>query len=380
MNSIDKHILIKKYLQQHSLVESSIRSFNDFISRRMQQIVYELNDTIPQEEVKIKFGKIRIEKPNITESDGSISLITPTEARLRRITYSAPIYVEITVTFGDNSDSAEVEIGRIPAIVKSDICNTHGMSKEELVECLTDPLDPGGYFIVNGNERVIVMAEDLAPNQPFIEEGRRGLTLRMFSQRGPYRIPTTISETNEGILEVTFSRLKNIPAIAMVKALGILTEAEIAKYIGRQDDAVIVNLYEYAKIQQPKDAFMLIAELSSIQGTEKEILDRVKQRIDSYFMPHIGLTKESRIDKAINLCKMLKQFLNAKQDSSLRTDKDHYANKRIKLSGDLLADLFRVNMNILVKDIQYTLQKVAKRKKFYSVKTIAKSTLFTHKV
>ena len=202
----------------------------------------------------------------------------------------------------------------------------------------------------------------------------------MFSQRGPYRIPTTISETNEGILEVTFSRLKNIPAIAIVKALGILTEAEIAKYIGRQDDAVIVNLYEYAKIQQPKDAFMLIAELSSIQGTEKEILDRVKQRIDSYFMPHIGLTKESRIDKAINLCKMLKQFLNAKQDSSLRTDKDHYANKRIKLSGDLLADLFRVNMNILVKDIQYTLQKVAKRKKFYSVKTVAKSTLFTHRV
>lgn len=380
MSVADKHILIKKYLQQHSLVESSIRSFNDFVMRRMQQIVYELNDTIPQEEVKIKFGKIRIGKPNVTESDGSISLITPTEARLRRITYSAPIYVEITVNFGDNSDSAEVEIGRIPIIVKSDICNTHDMNKDELREALMDPLDPGGYFIVNGNERVIVMAEDLAPNQPFIEEGRRGLTLRMFSQRGPYRIPTTISETAEGILEATFSRLKNIPAIVMIKALGILTEADIAKYIGRQDDAVIVNLYEYAKIQQPKDAFMQIAELSGIQGTEKEILDRVKQRIDSYFLPHIGLTKESRMEKAINLCKMLKQFLQAKQDDGLRTDKDHYANKRIKLSGDLLADLFRVNMNILVKDIQYTLQKVAKRKKFYSVKTVAKSTLFTHRV
>ncbi|MEK6925388.1 MAG: DNA-directed RNA polymerase subunit B'' [Nanoarchaeota archaeon] len=380
MSVADKHILIKKYLQQHSLVESSIRSFNDFVARRMQQIVYELNDTIPQEEVKIKFGKIRIGKPNVTESDGSISLITPTEARLRRITYSAPIYVEITVNFGDNSDSAEVEIGRIPIIVKSDICNTHDMNKDELREALMDPLDPGGYFIVNGNERVIVMAEDLAPNQPFIEEGRRGLTLRMFSQRGPYRIPTTISETAEGILEATFSRLKNIPAIVMIKALGILTEADIAKYIGRQDDAVIVNLYEYAKIQQPKDAFMQIAELSGIQGTEKEILDRVKQRIDSYFLPHIGLTKESRMEKAINLCKMLKQFLQAKQDDGLRTDKDHYANKRIKLSGDLLADLFRVNMNILVKDIQYTLQKVAKRKKFYSVKTVAKSTLFTHRV
>src|SRR3989338_4336245 len=380
MEKRKRNILVEKYLEQHSLVESNLLSFNDFIKNKIQQIVNEINETINNEEVEIKLGKVRIEKPNIIESDGSSSLVTPTIARLRSLTYSTPIYVELTVKYAGQTDSSEVEIGRIPVMVRSAICNTYGMSRDKLRENYMDPLEVGGYFIVNGNERVMVMNEDLAPNQPFIEEGRLGLTLRLFSQRGSYRIPTTISETNEGILEVTFSRLKNIPAIAMVKALGILTEAEIAKYIGRQDDAVIVNLYEYAKIQQPKDAFMLIAELSSIQGTEKEILDRVKQRIDSYFMPHIGLTKESRIDKAINLCKMLKQFLNAKQDSSLRTDKDHYANKRIKLSGDLLADLFRVNMNILVKDIQYTLQKVAKRKKFYSVKTVAKSTLFTHRV
>ena len=378
--SSDKHILIKKYLQQHSLVESNIRSFNDFVERRMQQIVYELNETIPQEEVQIKFGKIRVGNPNITEADGSISELNPTEARLRKLTYSAPIYVEITVNFGDNSDSAEVEIGRIPIIVKSNACNTKGLTKEELRSNFMDPLDPGGYFIVNGNERVIVMAEDLAPNQPFIEDGRRGLTLRMFSQRGPYRIPTTVAETADGILDVTFSRLKNIPAIILIKALGMLTEAEIAKNIGKQDDTVIVNLYEYAKVQQSKDAFMMIAELAGIQGTEKEILDRVKQRVDSYLLPHIGLTKESRTEKAVTLCKLLKEFLQAKADPSLRTDKDHYANKRIKLSGDLIADLFRVNMNILVKDIQYTLQKVAKRKKFYSVKTVAKSTLFTHRI
>jgi DNA-directed RNA polymerase subunit B len=376
----DKHILIKKYLQQHSLVESNIRSYNDFIERKIQQIVNELNDTVPQEEVQIRFGKIRVGKPNIIEADGSISSIGPTEARLRKLTYSAPIYVEITVNFGDNSDSAEVEIGRIPVIVRSNSCNTHGLSKDELRAEFMDPLDPGGYFIVNGNERVIVMTEDLAPNIPFIEEGRRGLTLRMFSQRGPYRIPTTVSETSDGILEVTFSRLKNIPAIVLIKALGMLTEAEIAKHIGKQDDTVIVNLYEYAKVSHPKDALMIIAELSGIQGTEKEILDRVKQRVDSYFLPHIGLTKENRTEKAITLCKMLKEFLQAKQDPSLRSDKDHYANKRVKLSGDLLADLFRVNMNILVKDIQYTLQKVAKRKKFYSVKTVAKSTLFTHRI
>ena len=376
----EKHLLVNKYLEQHSLVESNILSFNDFVENRMQTIVDEINENIKSDEIDIKFGKIRIGNPNIIETDGSISKISPVDAKLRNITYSAPIFVELSVQFAEQSDSAEVEVGRIPVIVKSSVCNTNGKSKEELREDYMDPLDPGGYFIVNGNERIMIMAEDLAPNQPFIEEGRLGLTLKVFSQRGPYRIPTTISETKEGILELTFSRLRNIPAIPLIKALGMTKEADIAKQIEKEDDCIIVNLYEYANLQSKKDALLYLAEKSNVQGTEKEILDRIKQRIDSYLLPHIGLEGASREEKALTLCKLLKQYLSAKYDKKIRTDKDHYANKRIKLSGDLLSDLFRVNMNILVKDITYTLQKITKRKKFYAIKTIAKSTLFTHRV
>jgi len=375
-----KHILVKKYLEQHSLVESNILSFNDFIQNKMQQIINEINDSITSEEVEIKLGKVRIEKPNIIEADGSTTQITPSVARLRNLTYSAPVYVELSVKYGDQSDSAEVEIGRIPVLVRSVACNTYGFSREELIENYMDPLDPGGYFIINGNEKVIVMSEDLAANQPFIDEGRLGLTLRLFSQRSSYRIPTTISETNEGILDVTFSRLKNIPAIVILKALGMIKEADIAKNIDYETDCLIVNLYEYAKIQDAEEAMLYIAEKSGIQGTKKEILDRVKQRIDSFFLPHIGLDKQARQEKALTLCRLLRLYLKAKDNPGLRTDKDHYANKRVKLSGDLMSDLFRVNMNILIRDIEYSLQKVARRKKFYSLKTIAKSTLFTHRI
>jgi DNA-directed RNA polymerase subunit B len=80
------------------------------------------------------------------------------------------------------------------------------------------------------------------------------------------------------------------------------------------------------------------------------------------------------------MCKFLKQFFIARENPNNLTDKDHYANKRVRMSGDLLADLFRINMNILLKDILHSLQKIQKRKKFYSIKTIAKSTLFTHRV
>ena len=376
----DKHLLVKKYLEQHSLVESNIRSFNDFIQNRMQQIVEEVNETIDREEVEITLRKIRIGKPDVIEADGSTNPITPTEARLRSLTYSAPIFVELNVKYGEQSDSGEVEIGRIPVMVRSSICNTFGMNKEELIANYIDPLDPGGYFIVNGNERVMVMAEDLASNQPFLEEGRQGLMLRLFSQRGTYRIPTSVTETSEGIIEVTFSRFKNIPAIVLLKANGMIKEADIAKHIGKEDDSIIVNLYEFASIQSPDDALLHIAEKSNIQGTKKEILDRTKQRIDNFLLPHIGLGKAAREEKAITLCKLVKQFINAKYNDNLRTDKDHYANKRVKLTGDLLADLFRVNLSILIRDIQYSLQKVMKRKKFYSIKTVAKSTLFTQRV
>jgi DNA-directed RNA polymerase subunit B len=378
----EEHLLVRRYLEKHSLVESNITSFNNFVNFRMEEIIEELNETLPKDDIEIKLGKLKINKPEIIEADGSAHLISPAEARIRGLTYSAPMQIEITIKQAGQIESHEVEIGKIPIIVKSDVCSLSGKSKEELVQEYIDPLEPGGYFIINGNERVIVMTEDLAENQPFIEKlkTKKGVMLRLFSKRGSYRIPVTITDTDEGIVNVTFSRFKDIPIIVMLKALGLTKESDIARHIGKENDSLIVNLYEYTDIQNEKDAMLKIAEQTSLQGTEKEILDRIKQRLDSYFLPHIGLKKEDRIEKAVTLCKFIKQFFVAKEDATSLTDKDHYANKRVRMSGDLLSDLFRVNMNILVRDIQHTLQKVQKRKKFYSIKTIAKSTLFTHRI
>ncbi len=377
----DNHLIVKKYLKDHSLVESNIISYNEFIEHRMQEIVNEISESIENEDMEIKLGKVKVKKPKIVEADGSSSLIMPYEARLRNLTYSAPITLEITVKKGEQVDSEIVEIGRIPVMVKSSLCNTQGLLKEELIKNYSDPLDPGGYFIIKGNERVMIMAEDLAENQPFIETDNKGkLNLRLFSLKGTYRIPTRLQENKEGLLEASFSRFKELPVIVLLKALGLTKESDISKYIGRETDNVIVNLYEFVNIANREDALMYIAEKTNLQGTKKEILDRVKQRIDSYLLPHIGQKKEDRIKKAVTLCKMIKQFLIAKENPELRTDKDHYANKRVRLSGDLLATLFRVNLGILIRDIQYSLQKSVKRRKFFSIKIIAKSTLFSDRV
>ena len=375
------HIIVKNYLKEHSLVESNITSFNNFIKIKLQDIVNEISETINNEEFEIILGRIEVGKPKVIEADGSAALITPAEARLRNLTYAAPITLELTVKKDGQVDSEIVEIGKMPVMIKSKACNTFGMSREELVENYNDPLDPGGYFIIKGNERVMIMAEDLAENQPFIENNKKGeLVLKLFSLKGTYRIPVTITENKEGILNTSFSRFKDIPAVILLKALGLTKESDISKYIGKETDSVIVNLYEFTNIADKEEAMMYIAEKTNLQGTKKEILDRVKQRIDSYLFPHIGQKKEDRIKKAVTLCKFLKQFLIAKENPKLRTDKDHYANKRVRLSGDSLATLFRVNLGILVRDLQYSLQKSSKRKKFFSIKVLAKSTLFSHRI
>jgi DNA-directed RNA polymerase subunit B len=377
----NKHIVVKSYLENHSLVESNITSFNDFIEYRMQEIVDEISAGIVSDDFEIKLGKISVGKPLITESDGSQSKLMPYQARLRKLTYSAPIDLEITVKKDNQVDSEIVNIGRIPVMVKSNYCNTAGLTREEIIENYSDPLDSGGYFIINGNERVMVMAEDLAENQPFIENDKKGnLNLRVFSLKGTYRIPCILTENKEGISEISFSKFKELPTIVILKVLGLTKESDIAKYIGRETDSVIINLYEFVNLATQEDAMMYVAEKTNIQGTKKEILDRVQQRIDAYLLPHIGVGKESRLKKAVTICKFMKQYLIAKQNKTLRTDKDHYANKRVRLSGDLLSTLFRVNLGILIRDIQYSLQKSAKRKKFFSIKVIAKSTLFSHRV
>ena len=124
----DNHLIIKKYLEEHSLVESNIISFNEFLEHRMQEIVDEISESMNNEEFEITLGKVRIEKPKVIEADGSSSLIMPYEARLRNLTYSAPVTLEITVKKGDTVDSETVEVGKIPIMVKSKACNTYGMS------------------------------------------------------------------------------------------------------------------------------------------------------------------------------------------------------------------------------------------------------------
>lgn len=388
---MNKNILIKKYFEEHSFIESNIASFNNFVEKGMQEIITEIGEIIPTiipseiKEFKIKLNKIWTTKPQITEADGSKRDIFPIEARLRNITYSAPVYLDVSAYIdGVQRESFTTQVGKLPIMLRSKYCHLNGLSEEDLIKHGEDPNDPGGYFILNGNERVLITVEDLASNRLFVEKNTIGpslYTAKLFSEKGSYRIPHVIEQMKDGIIYISFTRFKRIPIIAIIKALGLVKDQEIMHFISeeKQYDDVFVNLYDSVHLRKEEDALDFIAKKITLTQPKEIRLEKTRENLDKYLLPHLGTTPKDRIFKAYNLCKIIKRFLTISKEE-IESDKDHYMNKRLKLSGDLLADLFRVNLRALVNDTLYNFQRLVKRGKFHSVKIIIRDNLLTNRI
>jgi len=384
--------VINRYFKDHSFVRSDIDSFNHFIEKELQNIIEENKIIEPTiipsnvDEFKIVLDKIWVEKPEITEADGSKRAIYPVEARLRKITYSAPCYIEVSAHINEvQRESFTTQIANIPIMVKSNFCHLNKLSRQELIDKGEDPDDPGGYFIINGTEKVIIDIEDLASNKFLVTRQSVGVSEwvgKMFAERGSFKIPHTIEKMKDGIFYLSFTRVKRIPIIVIVKALGLLKDEEIMKYISKDKhyDEVLVNLFEYVDIKTTEDAIDWIAKRIGITQSKEIRIERMKEILDRYLLPNIGIEEPDRMMKAYNLLKMVKRFILVSQGDLPEDDKDHYRNKRLKFSGDLLADLFRVNLKVLIGDLLYNFQRIVKRGKFPSIKVIIRDKLLTQRI
>lgn len=385
---MDRSILVKKYFEEQKFVESNIRSFNNFIEKGMQEVVDENREVEPAiiphniEKFRIRFGKIKVDQPEITEADGSKRKILPSEARLRKLTYSGAVKLEVSTYINDvQRESFVAEIGKIPIMLKSKYCNLGGLSKEELVNKGEDPNDPGGYFIINGTEKAVVTVEDLASNIFAVEKSGKEQKGRIFSAKGSYKIPHNFEKNKEGLYTISFTRVKTMPLVIVIKALGLLKDEEIMRSVGEKDyDEVLFNLYEFADVKIQDEAIDLIARKSGMTQIREVRIERMKETIDKYLLPHIGGEQKDRITKAKNLAKMLKRFIEVERGQREPDDKDHYSNKRLRMSGDLLTDLFRVNFKLLVGDILYNFQRIIKRGKLPSIRVIIREKLLTQRI
>ncbi|MBI3051354.1 DNA-directed RNA polymerase subunit B'' [Candidatus Woesearchaeota archaeon] len=389
-----QEILLRKYFDEQSFIKSDIESFNNFIDVELPRIIAENSEIEPTiippnvDEFKIKFDKVRVTKPQIIESDGSgeNEAKYPIEARLRKMTYAAPMYITVSAHInGAQRESFETQIGNLPVMLKSKQCHLYRLSREELIARGEDPDDPGGYFIINGTEKVLVKVEDLAANR-FITDTDSSSTSKfvgkIFSEYSSYKIPHLIERLRDGIFYLTFTRVRRMPVVVIIKALGLTKDEEISRFISaeRHFDEIIVNLLEAADIKTEEDAVDYLAKRSGITQSKEIRIERMRELLDKYLLPHLGTSPRDRPVKAYNLCKMLKKLILTFRGELELDDKDNYANKRLKLSGDLLADLIRVNMKVLIGDLLYNFQRIVKRGKFPTIKVIIREKLLTSRI
>ncbi len=386
---MDRSILIKKYYEEKKFVDSNILSFNNFIEKGLQEVVEENKEAEPAiiphniEKFKIRFGRISVGKPEITEADGSKRPIYPMEARLRKITYYAPVYLEVSSYINDvQRENFVADIGKMPIMLKSKFCNLNGLSREELIKHGEDPTDPGGYFIINGTERTIVNMEDLSANNFMVEGSGSDYSGRFFAAKGSYKIPHEFERKKDGLYYMSFTRVKSMPIIMIIKALGMIKDEEIIRAVSEEKnyEEVILNLFEFVEIKTQEDAIDYVAKRIGIAQAKEIRLERTKEILDKYLFPNFGMDSKTRMLKARNLCKMLKRFIDISSSALPGDDKDHYMNKRLRQSGDLLIDLFRVNFKILVGDILYNFQRIIKRGKLPSVRVIIRDKLLTSRI
>ncbi len=380
--------LLEAAIKSNNVAAHHISSFEYFIEHGLQKIIDSESTIEPVikptgvGEFSIKLGKITVGKPDILEADSILRSTTPMEARIRDLTYDAPMMLSISY-LADKKTVAEEEvfIGRIPIVVKSKFCNLYGLSREDLIKLKEDPNDPGGYFIINGTERIIITTEDLAPNNLLIgKESQEGFlyAVKIFADADNIKVPHSIQLSNSNLLYISFGKLKKVSVIVLLKALGFTSENELIKKISKGDEdienTIDINLVAF-NVDGEKDALDNIGKsLHSVHSVETAELN-----IDALLFPFLGRDKESRRLKGEYLIYVVSRLLNyaiAKKE----VDKDHYSNKRLHAENYNLDMLFRFVFKQVLNDAKYNFERGIKKDRVPSPKYIFTSDQLTSRL
>ncbi len=395
----DLLLLNKSFFKEKGLVRQHLNSFDEFIDHGLQEVVDEtgeINIEIPESPYKIKFGQLwiidpqsKISGPYITEVDGTKHEVHVMEARFRNLTYAAPLSLEMTpVIDGREQEPELVLIGDLPVMLKAGLCFLSQLTPEELIEHGEDPNDTGGYFIVNGSERVVVAMEDLAPNRVLIDIDTRGTKpvyqAKIFSTTVGFRARIQLRMKSDGALYVSIPGVPSeIPFMILMRALGLESDKEIAEAVS--PEKIVQNGLEFsfekaAGFDTVKDAIMYIGNRVAHGQVEEYRFQKAESIIDRNFMPHIGRTPEKREEKALFLGEMACRVIELKIGRRQQDDKDHFKNKRLKLAGPLLADLFRIAFRNLCRDIKYQLERMGIKRQMIAVSAAVRPGIVTDRL
>ena len=384
--------LIDKYFKDNPncLVSHHLESFNNFFKSGIKRIFHENNpirfiqreedglDPNKRNECMLYLGgkdgtRIYYGKPVIYD-DNNAHYMFPNEARLRNMTYGITIHYDVVVEFiyyiGDekkthNMELSKIYLGRFPIMLQSNLCVLNKMNKEVRFNAGECRNDYGGYFIIDGKEKVVIPQEKFADNMLYIRAysdddiySYSG-EIRSVSEDSSKPIRTTSVKivapsptySNNQIV-VSIPNVKTpVPLFILMRALGVISDKDIIKTclldLEKNEgmvDLFIPSVHDANKIFTQQTALEFISQL-----TKRGTISSVIEILSDYFLPHIG--EINFLDKAYFIGYIVYRLLKVYTKEDKPTDRDNFRFKRVELSGTLIYDLFREYYLIQKKDI-----------------------------
>ncbi len=223
------------FLKIKGLVKQHIDSFNYFINEDIKKIV-QANDKVTSDadpSFYLKYLDVRVGQPDVDDGFNITKNTTPHECRLRDMTYSAPITVDIEYTRGTQRVVRNnLLIGRMPIMLRSSNCVLAGKSEYELSKMNECPHDPGGYFVVRGQEKVILIQEQLSWNKMITEDYNGVMQCQVTSATHEKKSRTNLLSKHGKYYLKHNSMTEEIPIVIIFKAMGIVSDQEIMLLIG----------------------------------------------------------------------------------------------------------------------------------------------------
>jgi DNA-directed RNA polymerase II subunit RPB2 len=344
--------LLKQYIEFKNFAGFIIDSYDAW-----------LTNTLPRQIAEFKYQGIdgstfafefnRYESPKIYSTNAQPKALLPQMCRLNELTYNLTIYVDYTQTFPASTGRPkqyirDQEFGKIPLCLKSRYCHLYNKTDRELLALGECNNDPGGYFIVNGSERIILNQDKLASNKiitflyvkntvSFVNS-----QITFYTFRGPKKIQVIIGKFKQLELHLPFlgteaSKYININVYSAFRILGITDLDKITSIILTFIDPKLrrkaSNFLEISKV----DAAGIGNDLKYIAALKnKQRENDIESRLEDYFFAELFPVvqypdeKYGNFIKAIMLAQMCTRCLNYLCGVTQLDDRDNWANKKVE--------------------------------------------------
>ncbi|OII72640.1 RNA polymerase beta subunit [Cryptosporidium andersoni] len=413
----DSWALIGTYFRDRGLVSQQLESFNDFIMYKLQEIVDEHPPIVinpqpqyrPDEQIDtsiqyvLKFGQLSLSRPSVEEREGVARGLWPSEARLRSLTYASPVFVDAeqkiyrihedgTQTLLHETTYSRLPLAKIPIMLRSEYCWTHNITERELQSAGECIYDQGGYFIINGMEKVLIGQERMANNFVYLFQKKQPSKYTWIAEVRSNRegmqatsgFSVKLRGGSQGQVVATLPYIRtDIPIAILFRALGVLSDKDILlrcvyDFSDSQMLAILrPSLEETFEFSSQEVCLDFIGKRGPTVGAIREKrIQYARELLEREVLPHVGVTIGCEFRKAYFIGYMVHRLCMGALGRVPEDDRDHFGKKRLDLAGPLVAASFGQSFRKMMKDMRRLLQRNIDNGKEFDVAGVIRSASY----